>query len=186
MVENLLVWCDLYDRLKSDSLCIDIETTRFNGPISVLGLYRPRDGVIEYEAFVKGQNLSGRNLKTAFANCKLLITFNGLRFDIPHIRKWFPGALPNLPVIDLYLFARRLGLNASLKVIESTLGIDRLEMQGQQKIAVRLWQRFERYQDHNALRRLLEYNRQDTINLYPLAEELVALTRKTAGEQSCA
>jgi hypothetical protein len=57
-----LYWCDLCVRLKNYSVCVDIETTRFNGPISVLDLYRPREGVIECESFVKGRNLPSENL----------------------------------------------------------------------------------------------------------------------------
>lgn len=106
MVQSLLYWCELYDRLKFESLCLDIETVSFNGPISVVGIYRPRDGVMESDAFVRGRNLSADVLKAAFADCKMFITFNGRQFDVPHIRKLFPGAIPEtMPVIDLYLFA---------------------------------------------------------------------------------
>lgn len=184
MVRSLRVWCDLYDRLKYQALCVDIETTCFNGPISVVGTYQPKPGVIEAESFIKGQNLSTQNLKTAFSNCRLLVTFNGLRFDIPHIKKWFPGAIPNVPVIDLYLFAKKLDLNASLKTLEHTFRIDRFNATDKRGIAIKLWKRYERYHDPKALDELLRYNQQDTVNLYPLAEQLVIEARKQSSAMS--
>ena len=133
---------------------------------------------------MKGRNLSYENLKKAFAGCKMLVTYNGIIFDVPKIRQEFPGIISEgIPIIDLYRFARKLGMNTNLKVLENTLGIERLEdYQKKRNIAVRLWKRFAQYNDARALSMLLEYNRQDTINLYPIAEELVARVFESAGK----
>jgi len=36
-----------------------------------------------------------------------------------------------------------------------------------------MWKAYERYNDLSALKKLIEYNREDTINLYPILEELI-------------
>lgn len=174
---TLQYWCDLYEQLKFESLCLDIEVTSFGGPIAVVGLYKPKDGVIEVDSYIRGRNLTIDNLKAAFVGCKMLITFNGLKFDVPKIRSEFPGVLPEkIPVLDLYLFIRMLGINTNLKVMENTLRIDRLDdFTKKRHIATRLWRSYESYRNEKDLGLLLEYNRQDTANLYPMAEQLVKL-----------
>jgi len=179
MVQPLQYWRELYEIHKQTALCLDIEVSRFNGPISVVGLYQPKDGLIECRQLVKGRDLTRENLVQAFAGCTMLITFNGRKFDIPRIKREFPGVVPNVPIIDLYLFARRLGMKTNLKVLENTFGIDRLDPRTKKRgIAVKLWKRYITYNDHSALDFLCEYNKQDTINLYPLAEELMNLVLK--------
>jgi hypothetical protein len=170
-------WKNLYEKFKSQALCIDVEATYWNGPISVVGVYAPRDGEIDYTAFVKGKNLTQENLKQAFAQCKLLITFNGTNYDVPEIKKQFPGVLPeNLPVVDLYLLAKRLDLNTSLKTLEKTFKIDRLEeVDNKRRISTKLWKKYEKTKKEDFLNTLIEYNRQDTINLYPLAEKIMQM-----------
>ncbi len=176
MVLPLSYWGTLYERHKHSALCLDIEVTRFNGPISVMGLYQPKEGVIECQQLVKGRELNRENVVQAFSNCSLLITFNGRKFDLPRIKREFPGVIPPIPTLDLYLFARRLGMKTNLKVLENTFGIDRLDPRTKRRgIAVKLWKRYITYGDQNALNLLLEYNKQDTVNLYPLAEELMGL-----------
>jgi uncharacterized protein YprB with RNaseH-like and TPR domain len=183
MVQPLQYWCELYERHKQTALCLDIEVTRFNGPISIVGLYKPKDGLIECQQFVKGRDLNQRNLTKAFVGCTLLITFNGRKFDVPRIKREFPGAIPHVPIIDLYLIASRLNLKTNLKVLENTFGIDRLDPRTKRRgIAVRLWKRYITYKDEKALALLLEYNKQDTVNLYPLAEEL--MKRNVGGRNS--
>jgi len=124
---------------------------------------------------VRGKNLNYGNLKRAFDGCKMLVTYNGIKHDVPKIKQEFPGVVPEkMPNIDLYRFARMLDLNTNLKVLENTLAIERMEeFSKKRRIAVKLWRRYSRYNDVRALSMLLEYNKQDTVNLYPIAEELV-------------
>ena len=90
-----------------------------------------------------------------------------------------------LIIFDVYLLARELGYGASLKTVENTLMIERpYELQDKRKIAIKLWNRFKRFNDLAALKTLIEYNRQDTINLYPIAEHLVRIAEKKLDESS--
>lgn len=131
---------------------------------------------------IRGQNLTRENMLWALQGCKLFITYNGIKFDLKRIREDFPGIIPyDIPVLDLYRFAKRCGIKTDLKTLENTFGIDRMEQFSKRKgIAVNLWRRYQNG-DQEALRKLLEYNRQDTINLYPLAEELTG--RATSASQ---
>jgi len=175
MVQSLLYWCELYKWFKTKAVCIDIETTCFNGSIAVVGIYRPKEGKIEYESYVRGINLSDENLRKALDGCMMLITYNGIVFDVQRINREFPGIIPDkIPVIDLYRFACRLGMKTNLKILENTLGVERSEdFTKKRRIAVKLWKRYEKYKDQKALEMLVEYNREDTVNLYPIAEALV-------------
>lgn len=176
MVLPLHYWRDLYERHKKTALCLDIEVTKYKGAPSVVGLYQPKDGLIECQQFVKGKDLNRENLAQAFKSCTMLITFNGKKFDVPRIKGEFPGVIPNVQNIDLYRIAKRLDLQANLKVLENTFGIERLDPRTKERgIAVKLWKRYVAYRDEKALALLLEYNKQDTVNLYPLAEELMKL-----------
>lgn len=177
MVLPLSHWKELYEKFKHQALCIDVEATYWNGPISVIGVYRPKDGEIDYTAFVKGKNLTAENLKQIFAECKLLITFNGINYDVPEIRKQFPSVIPeNIPVVDLYLLARRMELDTGLKTLEQHFKIFRKEeVENKRKISTKMWKRYEEKGDEKALNILIEYNRQDAINLYPLAEKIMEM-----------
>ena len=176
MYSTLQYWIKLYETFKFSSLCLDIEVTEFGGPISILGLYQPKSGLIEHDVYIRGQNLTNENLANAFRGCKMFIVFNGLSFDMPKIRSEFPNAIPkDIPVFDIFLFAKKLGLDTNLKVLETTLGVERLHSYSEQRrIAVKLWKQYKKYNDTNALNKLIEYNKQDAVNLYPIAEELVA------------
>ncbi|MBN2052243.1 ribonuclease H-like domain-containing protein [Candidatus Woesearchaeota archaeon] len=179
MVLPLFHWKELYLKFKHEALCIDVEATYWDGPISVIGVYKPKDGEIEYYSFIRGINLTLENLKQMFTGCKMLITFNGTNYDVPEIEKQFPNVLPkNIPVIDLYLIARRLELDTNLKVLERTLGVTRLEsVDNKRKISTKMWKKYEEKKNQAALKTLIEYNRQDTINLYPLAEKIMEMIK---------
>lgn len=177
MADTLKYWVQLYEKFKFDSRCIDIEASR--GMITLIGIYQPRDGLMEHEYFLRGRNLTIEDIAPSFVGCKMIIAYNGISMDVPMINKFFPGLLPKVPLIDLYLWAKRLDLDTNLKVLEYTLGIDRMHEHSKRRfIASKLWQRYEKYHDEIALEKLIEYNKQDTINLYPLAEKLVEIYRQ--------
>ncbi len=165
---------DLYHKHKENTLCLDIETCFLNGPISVIGIYKPKSGHIDYSSFIKGKNLTPTLLKDAFQDCHILITYNGIKHDIPKIRLEFPNALPaHIKILDLYLLAKALGLGTNLTTLENTLRIDRSDSILRKRRAIQMWKAYERYNDLSALKKLIEYNREDTINLYPILEELI-------------
>jgi uncharacterized protein YprB with RNaseH-like and TPR domain len=177
MTYSLKQWIDLFKKHKHEAICLDIETTGMNGDISLVGLYTPKDGEIIHTYFLKDINLNQENLKQAFKGGKFLITYSGYLLDIPKIDEEFPGVIPkNIPIFDIYLFAKKLGINTNLKALENTLGIDRLDDYTKKRhIAVKMWNRYKKYNDKKALATLIEYNKQDTINLYFLAEKLIKM-----------
>ena len=180
MTKPLFHWLGLYESLKFSALCLDIETTGFNGKVAVVGLCGPSDGEVGYQEFVRGRYLDASSLARTFRGCKLLITFNGLSFDVPRIRKEFPTALPRVPHVDLFRVAREFyGMPVSLKTLETTFNIRRADDGDLRKgMATKLWRRFEEHNDENALRKLLNYNREDAANLYMLADALLEQVRK--------
>ncbi|TLZ76097.1 MAG: exonuclease [Methanobacteriota archaeon] len=147
---------------------LDIETTGLSigrDAITVVGVF---DGTRK-RSFVQGDNLE--DLPAAMARAKLLVTFNGARFDVPFLRKAFPRMALDQIHLDLLHPLRRLGFVGGLKAIESQVGILRSEetsgLAGFD--AVRLWHAYDAGDD-DALDLLLEYNMEDVVNLEPLAE----------------
>ncbi|MEK6873919.1 MAG: ribonuclease H-like domain-containing protein [Nanoarchaeota archaeon] len=171
---NSQYYIDLYKKNKWEAICLDIEVTEFGGPISLIGMYIPKPGLIESECFIKGKNLTFNEMKPLINKAKLIVTFNGLSFDIPKINKEFPGLIPkDKKIIDLHIIAKSLNMPHSLKTLENTFGIERLTPESEKKgVAIKLWNQYKKG-DIEALSKLKEYNRQDTINLYFLAEKLI-------------
>ena len=157
---------------------LDIETTGLDigrDALTVVGVY---DGRLQ-RSFVKGQNLE--DLPAVLEETRLLVTFNGSRFDIPFLRRSFPRMRLDQLHLDLMNPLHRLGYWGGLKRIERRLGIERSEdtagMSGFD--AVRLWAEYEAGND-DALDRLLAYNLEDVVNLEPLAEFAYASLRELA------
>lgn len=142
---------------------VDIETTglsRQHDQITIIGVY---DGA-RYQAFVRGKNLE--KARAELARYKVLVTFNGLRFDAPFLEEGLRGCrLPPLH-IDLLPLTRRLGYRGGLKKIERAMGIRRGDavdgMDGDD--ALLLWAQYEQG-SRDALERLIEYNQEDVCNL---------------------
>jgi len=158
----------LFDRFKHRAVYLDIETSgydQWNNDITVIGLY---DGT-KVQTFVNGKNLDA--FEVAVANYDLVITFNGACFDLPFIRRSFPGISLPKGHIDLRFVMKRLGHEGGLKKIERDLGIARSdEIEGVDGFeAVRLWRKYRRG-DEKALETLIKYNNADIINLEPLME----------------
>ena len=179
MIDGLSYWCSLYDKYKYEAICLDIETIGMNKEISVICFYQPKDGPIEVIQLVRGNDLNVENIKQAMLGCKLLITYNGIYFDLPRIKREFPNSIPeDIPVLDLFRFSKKLGAFTNLKVLEQTFRIERLRDDTQKRgIAVKLWKKFSEFGNSEALDKLLEYNKQDAINLFPLAERLVEMAK---------
>ncbi|MFA6286011.1 MAG: ribonuclease H-like domain-containing protein [Opitutaceae bacterium] len=175
-------WFRTYEKLLPHAACLDIETCYWNGPIAVIGIYRPRDGPIEVTQLVRGQTLTREALAQALHGIQLIITFNGQTHDLPKIGKEFPGCIgPHVASLDLYEVAKDLNLNAGLKLLEGQFDIERPEwMRRRRHIAVKLWRRFAKHDNRQALAALLEYNAQDAVNLYPLAQVLAKKSKVRA------
>lgn len=170
-----------YEEFKGCIQCLDIETTGLfpsESYITVVGLYDGR----RVRQFVRGDNLD--ELPYALEGCRLLLTFNGRRFDVPFLLSEMPELEMRCMHADLLYLTRRLGIRGGLKSVEAQLGIARPEevrgLDGYD--AVRLWRLHERGMD-GALERLLEYNAQDIINLQKIMDALYRRACKTAMEE---
>ncbi len=163
------LWRGLSD-FSGNTIYLDIETTGLSlmSPVTVVGIY---DGK-RMHTLVKGQNLSGSSLNAIMGSADMIVTFNGACFDLPVLRARFPGAIPDVPHVDLRNVLRKLGLRGGLKAIERQLGIERDQrveyMTGSE--AVYLWRLWERQGKRNALDLLIEYNSADCVNLKSLSE----------------
>jgi hypothetical protein len=158
----------LFRHFRPRAAYLDIETTGNFWPgltVTVVGLY---DGTC-LKQFVQGYNLP--EFPEALSAFDLLITYNGTQFDLPVLRAYFP-ALSLPPVhVDLRFLLARLGFRGGLKGIEPRFGIHRPpEVEGMDGYAaVLLWDRYQRG-DRTALDLLLQYNREDVVNLETLME----------------
>ncbi len=157
---------------------LDIETTGLDigrDAVTVVGLYDGR----RKRSFVKGDNLE--ELPRALEDVRLLVTFNGSRFDVPFLRRAFPRMRLDQLHVDLVSPLHRLGFWGGLKRIERRLGIERSDAtRGLSGFdAVRLWTAYEAGDD-DALDTLIAYNLEDVVNLEPLAEFAYASLRALA------
>jgi uncharacterized protein len=154
----------------SDSVAfVDIETTglsQHRDKITVVGIYNGK----ESKTYIRDINLD--EIVEEFSKYKLLVSFNGARFDLPFIKSEFPDIEFNQLHIDLMYPLRRIGYSGGLKNIEKMLGISRSEdTEGITGFdAVRLWKNYEKRGDQEALDILVKYNKEDIVNLKTIIE----------------
>jgi uncharacterized protein YprB with RNaseH-like and TPR domain len=154
----------LFAEFASQAAYLDVETDG-SDTVTVIGIL---------DAAGPRLLLSGRDLDDfpeIAAGWKLLVTFNGLSFDVPILKRRFRSWRPPLAHVDLRHVWHRLGHRGGLKLLEHENGIrrpDRLEGLGGRD-AIGLWQR-HLAGDSAATRLLSEYNLRDTVNLVPLME----------------
>jgi uncharacterized protein YprB with RNaseH-like and TPR domain len=145
---------------------VDIETTGIgrNAEITVIGVW---DGN-KFHAFIKDENLE--SFRSFISNYQYLVTFYGSNFDLPVISSRMGIQFDQIH-LDLCFALKKIGYQGGLKHIEDQLGIVRQEacvgLTGRD--AVRLYQQYERFGDQAALKLLLDYNREDVVNLERLA-----------------
>ncbi len=172
----------LFGDLEGSARFLDIETVglQLTDPITLVGI---SDGYFS-TVLVRGRDLNRERLWEALAGARLLVTFNGAAFDLPRLRRAFPG-LPawDLPHFDLAILGRRVGLRGGLKAVERALGRERppeLEaVDGAE--AVRLWEAYQAG-DRAALTQLTHYCRADTEALQALAPRIYQRLLAQAGE----
>jgi len=153
---RMRVWPLVQDR----AVYLDIETTGLcegAAPTTAM-LYDGR----RLRAFVAGINLDA--LPEAVPPHAVLVTYNGLRFDLPRLRR-FLGTPLRRPHLDLAPVLRAAGFGPGLKACERQLGVARkVERDISGEAAVGLWARYQQG-DKSALDRLLAYNAQDALVL---------------------
>lgn len=161
----------LYETFRDQACFFDIETTGLDKRSSVVTTVSlHQDG--QTETLVRGDDLTRDDLVGVFEDAGLLVTFNGARFDIPFLEHNFDIDL-EMPHIDLMPTCRKVGLSGGLSAIEHELGIGRELPDVDGREAVRLWHDHERGVD-GALDRLVAYNQEDTENMVPVLEQVVA------------
>lgn len=101
-----------------------------------------------------------------------IFTYNGHCFDLRHIRNQLGVDLRGMyESYDLRWICQRNGLTGGLKCVERQLGIVREYPDMDGRDAIRLWHRYVRG-DKDALNLLLNYNKEDVMNLIKLREYL--------------
>jgi hypothetical protein len=138
---------------------IDIETN-MQGQITVIGLYI--GGIFYY--YKTGDD--PLILEKMMSLPKILVSFNGMAFDIPKIKSEYPYlAMPEIH-FDLLKVTKSVGWYGGLKKIEEMLDIKRPDhvrnMNGYN--AIILWDQY-RNGSEKSLEILLDYNKYDVLNL---------------------
>ena len=153
----------MFPEFRKKTAYIDIETdggsAEGGGFITTISLW---DGE-NLRCYVHGENL--RDFQDDILDYKLLVTYNGVVFDVPFIEHWFRTKLGRAHV-DLRYVLSGLGYRGGLKGCERQLGIDRGELDGVDGyFAVLLWRDYDIEGNPAALETLLAYNALDVINL---------------------
>jgi uncharacterized protein YprB with RNaseH-like and TPR domain len=159
----------LFEVFANGAVYLDIETSDdvigFAG-ISAIGVLDSRGPRL----FLAGRDLE--HFPEWMRGCALLVTFNGLSFDLPILRRAFPDWQPPRAHVDLRHVLAQLGHRGTLKQLEEWLPALHLERPAPLRAlnasgASALFHR-GRDGDREALRRFAEYNLYDTINLRTL------------------
>lgn len=155
---------------------LDIETTGLSSEyneITVVGIHTISGLDAKFIQLV-GEDVTADSILEALKGVHVIYTYNGTRFDLPFICSRLGVNLDELFVHrDLMYDCWRDNLYGGLKCVEQQLGIPRRlkDMNGYE--AVRLWWRYVNDYDEDALATLLEYNKEDVINLKALKEILL-------------
>ncbi len=120
-----------------------------------------------------GDEANRTNLWNALDGVTEILTYNGFRFDLPVIKREVKLDLKRFfECRDLMHDCWRAKLYGGLKRVEEQLGIERVSRGIDGFMAMRLWERFRVYGEEEALRALLQYNREDAVNLFHLEARL--------------
>jgi uncharacterized protein YprB with RNaseH-like and TPR domain len=155
---------------------LDIETTGLTPSgceITVIGIHLCRGETTDFIQLV-GRDVTATAILEALRDIDILYTYNGSRFDLPFINAQLGIDLTQLfDHRDLMYDCWRNNLYGGLKGVERRLGIARNlpDMNGWE--AVRLWWKYVDSFDLEALNTLLEYNKEDVLNLKTLRDMLL-------------
>jgi uncharacterized protein len=182
MIENAVL--DLNDSVKGKELFmkayLDIETDR-EGNISVIGICL---GGSNFKQFV-GREITTDQIQACLGKAEIIVTFNGDHFDLPQIRRHLNLDLSlTHQSYDLFKVKKQLQIKGGLKELERMYGIERKTAGVNGFMAVRLWEKYTRHGRADALRLLLDYNKEDVLNLIPLEEKLHELLRESAHDRT--
>jgi len=155
---------------------LDIETiglSPLDSEITVIGIHLCNGDDTRFIQLV-GKDISTQNILEALHGVGVIYTYNGKSFDLPFI---YSRLGVNLAEVfehhDLMYDCWNYNLYGGFKAVERQLGIERklTEVNGYE--AVKLWWKYVDYFDLDALNTLLEYNKEDAVNLKVLKERLL-------------
>jgi uncharacterized protein YprB with RNaseH-like and TPR domain len=154
---------------------LDIETTGLspaNCEITVIGIHICDGDETNFVQLV-GRDITADNTLDALNGVGVIHTYNGHRFDLPFIHRKLGINLEELfSHRDLMYDCWKNNLRGGFKAVECQLGIDRNLKGINGYDAVRLWWRYVDAFDLEALNTLLQYNKEDVLNLRALKEKL--------------
>ena len=154
---------------------LDIETTGFSAhgcELTVVGVGTVR-GTEQRFAQLYGNQIHDDRLLELLAGVDEIYTFNGSRFDLPFIRSAMALDLrKQFAHTDLMYPCHRQNLKGGLKAVEMRLGIGRSLPDMDGYMAVQLWWDYVNRNNFRSLQMLLDYNREDVMNLHTLRERL--------------
>lgn len=150
---------------------LDIEIS-YRKEITICGIFREDEGVIQ----LVYDKVTRENIIETLQGIKNIYTYNGKKFDIPVIAELVGLDLfKYYQIYDLMYDCRKYKLFGGLKKVEKLLGIPR-KLEGMDgKYAMELWERYVTFGDKDAFNMLLEYNKEDVVNLKILKERLKML-----------
>jgi len=154
---------------------LDIETTGLfpnQDNITVIGIFLTNGSHNRFVQLV-GDRITPQNLLEPLQGTTMLYTYNGSRFDIPFIRRRLGVDLSVMyDHCDLMFECWHNDLRGGLKSVERQLNIPRKLKEVDGVEAIRLWWRYINSYDEKALNLLLEYNKEDVVNLKTLRDRL--------------
>jgi uncharacterized protein YprB with RNaseH-like and TPR domain len=157
---------------------LDIETTglsRSYCEITVIGINICRGYNARFTQLV-GKDITAANLLEALEGASIIYTYNGSRFDLLFIdHRLGINLAKHFEHRDLMYDCWQNNCYGGFKRVEKQLGIKRRLKEVDGLEAIRLWWRYMDYFDLDALNLLLEYNKEDVLNLKTLKEILVAI-----------
>lgn len=153
---------------------MDIETTGLSGSseITVIGIFLSGRNGSKFIQLI-GDRITPQSILDPMLQTTTIYTYNGSRFDLPFINSRLGLDLSTMfNHCDLMLECWKNSLYGGLKSVERQLNIPRKLKEVNGLEAIRLWWRYVNDYDEKALDMLLEYNREDVINLKLLKEKL--------------
>jgi len=154
---------------------LDIETTGFSSrcsDLTVVGVSLVRGAQHRFGQLF-GAQITADKVLGLLEGADRLYTYNGSRFDLPFIKYSLGLDLHrHFPHTDLMYNCWRHNLKGGLKAVEGRLGIERHLRGMNGYMAVQLWWDYVNNNNREALQMLLEYNREDVMNLHILREKL--------------
>jgi len=164
-------WRILADCLEY-STYLDIETSGEQQDSEITLIICKHRGVLH--TFTAERNLN--KFLDLLDEIDLLVTFNGVSFDVPQLENHFRIPLHDIPHIDLRWVCYHAKLRGGLKKVENAIGLirptDLIGVDGAE--AVWLWQRYKETRNEALLHRLTRYCAADVIGLELLSKWLIA------------